>query len=514
MKGEYTHSGYGEERFPRIPNFFHYGDVRVFQSFPLARRAYLIMVVLITIPFAVLAFQHAQYAKLHLISEKEQALLKVATLLQQRFPGSFDVPLAGGDITTAEKRATLYKKLQPILRDAALDWPGYSFGYYDKSLRVVALIPEDARMLGATASDEALRVYETKRTETVQISGAFTQDGKNVLSVNYPLFYKGEVIGHIWANVKIEDIEDAYYLELVKTLGILVAILLIILFGVWWILWNEKYSLAKLAEQIRAGEEETAQFRDFPQIYPLVETVTALRSQLCGEYAAKEKVAAEMARLDRLNLIGEMAAGVVHEIRNPMTVIRGYIQRAMQKANGPQATQYATIIEELDNMNATLTAFLSLAKNRRVEIGLHNVNKIISSIMPLIEADACKAGVTLRFEPAERPLMAYADEKEIRQLVLNLTRNAIEATPAKGILSIETALIGKAVNLTVTDTGGGIAPWHIEKIFDPFFTTKDNGTGLGLAICKSIIDRHNGRIEVFSKQGTGTTFTIEIPAVA
>jgi signal transduction histidine kinase len=473
------------------------------------------MMVLVTIPFVLLAFQHAQYAKQQLISEKEQTLLRIATLLQQRFPDSFDSLFENsGAVSVAEKRSILYKKLQPILREAALEWPDYGFGYYDKRLHIVALIPENTSLLGATAADEVLKVYETKRTETVLIPSGFTHDGKRLMSVNYPLFYKGEAIGHIWATVKNEDIEEAYFLELVKTLGLLVIVLLVILLGVWWILWNEKITITKLAEQIKAGEEAADHFHDFPQIYPLVQTVAALRDQLKNEYATKELVAAEMARLDRLNLIGEMAAGVVHEIRNPMTVIRGYIQRMMQKASGVQADKYAIILEELDNMNTTLTAFLSLAKNRRVEIGLHNVNTIIRNIMPLIETDVCKAGVTLRFEPTERPLMVYADDKEIRQLVLNLTRNAIEATPAKGILTVRTSLVGNAVCLTVADTGGGIAPWHIKKIFDPFFTTKDNGTGLGLAICKSIIDRHNGRIEVNSQQGAGTTFRIEIPAVA
>jgi signal transduction histidine kinase len=473
------------------------------------------MAILITIPFAMLAFHHAQHAKQRLYDDKEQALRRIATLLQQRFPDSLDHLFENREAySLAEKRRILYKTLQPILLEAASEWPGYGFGYYDKELHIVALIPENTSLLGATAADEVLKVYETKRTETVIIPSGFTQEGKRLLSVNYPLFYKGEAIGHIWANVKSEDIEEAYFFELVKTFSVLVVILLTILLGIWWIMSMEKRHLAKLAEQIEAGEEEPAHCRDFPQINPLIGTVAALRRQLLNEFSAREHVAAEMARIDRFNLIGEMAAGVVHEIRNPMTVIRGYVQRMMQKADGDQAGQYAIILDELDSMNATLTAFLSLAKNRRVEIGLHNVNTIIYNILPLIEADAAKAGITVRFEPSERPLMVYADDKEIRQLVLNLTRNAIEATPAKGIMMIGTALVDKAVCLTVTDTGGGIAPWNIEKIFDPFFTTKDNGTGLGLAICKSIIDRHNGRIEVRSKQGTGTTVKIELPAVA
>lgn len=474
------------------------------------------MVILVTIPFAFLALQHAQYAKLHLIREKEKSLLEVAALLEQRLPDSFDAMLEGsGSLSDADKHSVLFEKLQPILREIAVDRPEYGFGYYDKNLRIVALIPENPRLLSATAVPEATTLYETKRTETVRIPDGSSQGGKkSLLSVNYPLHHKGEIIGHVWANVRCEDIQPAYYLELAKTFGLLLIILLTILFGVWWIIWREKCSLAMLVERIKDGEEGETSFRDFPQIQSLIETVAALRSQLRDEYTARERGVAELARLDRLNLIGEMATGVVHEIRNPMTVIRGYIQRIMQKAPSAHSGQYALILNELDSMNATLTAFLSLAKNRRVEIGLHNINNIIIDLMPLIEAAACKAVISLQFDPSDRPLMVYADEKELRQLILNLARNAIEATPVRGTLSIRTELSDKAVCLTVTDTGEGIAPWHIEKIFDPFFTTKDNGTGLGLAICKSIIDRHNGRIDVKSKQGVGTTFTVEIPAVA
>jgi signal transduction histidine kinase len=487
----------------------------MFQSFPLARRAYLLMVILITIPFTFLAFQHAQYAKQQLYGEKERTLLTIATSLEQRIPDSFDTLVDGaGGISADDKRRVLYGKLQPILQELSLDWPGYGFGYYDKALGILALIPEEPRLLGTAATGGALKTYDTKRPETVYVSNGFTQSGEEILSINYPLYVGGDFVGHIWANVKSKDIQAAYYAELVKTFSLLVAILLIILGGLWWLIWNNKHSLTILAEHIRRGGEETAHFRDFPQIQPLLETVTDLRYRLKSEYATQVRVSAEIARLDRLNLISEMAAGVVHEVRNPMTVIRGYIQRMMLKAEDSQTEQYATIIKELDHMNDTLTAFLSLAKNRRVEIGLHNINGIIENLLPFIMADTNKAGIKAHFYPTERPLMVYADDREIRQLVLNLTRNAIEATPANGILSIKTSLVGNTVCITVADTGEGIAPWNMEKIFDPFFTTKDSGTGLGLAICKSIIGRHNGSIDVRSERGAGTVFTVELPVVA
>ncbi len=491
------------------------GDT-MFQSFPLARRAYLLMAVLITIPFTLLAVQHAQYAKQHLYNEKEQALLTIAVYLEQRIHDSFATlpEKAGDDISPEERRRSLNDALQPVVREIALEWPGYGFGYYDKTLGIVVLSTEEPRPLGTMATGETLKTFAARRTEAAITSKGFIRNGDDILSINYPVYHRNALVGHIWANVKCKDIQAAYYAELVKTVGLLAVILLIILGGVWWLIWNNKQSLTILAEHIRQGGEETALFRDFPQVQPLMETIADLRHRLKCEYAAQVRVSAEMARLDRLNLISEIAAGVVHEVRNPMTVIRGYIQRIMLKVEDSQKEQYATIIKELDRMNDTCTTFLSLAKNRRLEIGLHNINFIIQNLMPLIMADTHKAGIEAHFYQADRPLMVYADDKEIRQLVLNLTRNAIEATPANGTLSIKTSLVGNSVCLTITDNGDGIAPWNIEKIFDPFFTTKDNGTGLGLAICKSIIGRHNGSIDVKSERGAGTVFTIQLPAVA
>jgi Signal transduction histidine kinase len=498
--------------------FFRSGDGRVFQPVSLVRRAYLVIAAVVIASFIFLGFQHAQYVRQQVISETMQSLLRIAAVLEQCLPESYEALLDNApEMSAIDKRRILNEKLQPILRQVAVNNPGYSFGYYAKDLDIVALIPENSRQLGAPASPAALRIYDTSPIGAVFIPADFNQDGQRVLSVNYPLYHRGEIIGHIWVNAKIEELQALYISKLVGVWGTLFVILLLILLSVWWLNWNHKTSLAKLAERIKQDEEEALTFSDeFPQIQPLLETVAVLRRQLREKYAAKERAAAEMARLDRLNLIGEMAAGVAHEIRNPLTVIRGYVQRMKQKSdnNSPGSGQYTIILEEIDQINKILTAFLSLAKNRRVKIKLHNINHIITNIMPLIEANAAKAGISLRFELSERPLMVYADDKEIRQLVQNLTCNAMEATPAKGVLLVKTTLAGNAVCLTIADTGEGIAPWHIEKIFDPFFTTKDNGTGLGLAICKSIIDRHNGSINVQSQRGAGTTFIIEIPAAA
>ncbi|EGO64725.1 ATP-binding protein [Acetonema longum] len=224
-----------------------------------------------------------------------------------------------------------------------------------------------------------------------------------------------------------------------------------------------------------------------------------------------EKLRAEIARMDRLNLVGEMAAGVAHEIRNPMTVVMGYIQLLSSKAEAEGKEKYSVIMQELNRINEIVSDFLTLAKNKSVEKISQNLNGIIGGVLPLIQTDALEHGIKVAVDLEDSLPKLLLNEKEIKQLLLNLTRNAIEVMNSNGVLTIQTRHTKTEVILSVADTGKGIDPDHFPKIFDPFFTTKEDGTGLGLAICQSIVERHSGRIEVKSKKGMGTLFQISFP---
>ncbi len=222
-----------------------------------------------------------------------------------------------------------------------------------------------------------------------------------------------------------------------------------------------------------------------------------------------EKLRKQLARLDRLNLIGEMAAGVAHEIRNPMTVVMGYLQMLSARSDTSRKDKYDIIMEELNRINSIVTDFLSLAKNKLVEKEANNLNDIIQSIYPLISADAMKNNIDVQLDLASEMPELLLNEKEIKQLILNLSRNAFEAMTAKqNRFCITTRVYTDRIELITTDNGCGIEPQYLEKIFDPFFTTKDNGTGLGLAVCLSIIERHQGTVEIQSEVGKGTSVII------
>lgn len=216
----------------------------------------------------------------------------------------------------------------------------------------------------------------------------------------------------------------------------------------------------------------------------------------------------ELARLDRLNLVGEMAASIGHEVRNPMTTVRGFLQILSEK---PECLRYRDyyelMIQELDRANSIITEFLSLAKDKPIRLQKININEIIRALEPLIEANATTLNQNVQIITERTPKLLL-DEKEIRQLILNLIRNAMEAMEPGGHLTIATFCEESQVILSVGDDGPGIDPSVLDKLGTPFITTKPSGTGLGLPVCYSIALRHAAAIEVKTDK-TGTTFFLK-----
>ncbi|WP_159438598.1 PAS domain S-box protein [Desulforamulus ferrireducens] len=215
----------------------------------------------------------------------------------------------------------------------------------------------------------------------------------------------------------------------------------------------------------------------------------------------------ELTRLDRLNLIGQMAAGIGHEVRNPMTTVRGFLQMFRGREQYSELNKYFDLmISELDRVNSLITNFLSLAKKTPPELEPQNLNKIINNLRPLLETDALSQDKHILVELADIPEV-YMNRNEIHQLILNLVRNGLEAMAKGGTIRLRTFMDGEEIVLAVTDEGSGIAPSVLEKLGTPFLTTKAEGTGLGLATCYSIADRHKARINVDTGP-TGTTFFV------
>lgn len=221
----------------------------------------------------------------------------------------------------------------------------------------------------------------------------------------------------------------------------------------------------------------------------------------------RKRTEKDITRLDWLHLVGQMAAGIGHEIRNPMTTIRGFLQMLGSKKECTQYHEYFVLmIEELDRANSIITEFLSMARNKPVEMKRQNFNSIAKALSPLITANAMNSNKNVIVELGDIPDLLL-NEKEVRQLILNLVRNGLEAMSPGGYLAIKTFIDAGEVVLSVQDQGKGIDPSMLDKLGTPFFTTKETGTGLGLAISYSIAARHNATINVETGDA-GTTFFV------
>ncbi|MBU5347376.1 two-component system sensor histidine kinase NtrB [Paenibacillus lautus] len=224
-----------------------------------------------------------------------------------------------------------------------------------------------------------------------------------------------------------------------------------------------------------------------------------------------ERLRTEFINVERLSLVGQMAASITHEIRNPMAVVRGFLQLMQEKSPDTLDHYYRIVMEELDRANGIISDFLSLAQNRVAEKEECHLHDIIHELSPLLWADANLRGQSIELKLGTEIPHLHLNAKEMKQLILNLCRNGMEAMDDKGALTIETRVDGGQVLLYVADTGIGISENELERLFEPFFTTKSKGTGLGLALCMSIVQRHHGTIDVKSRLGEGTVFIISFP---
>ncbi len=219
----------------------------------------------------------------------------------------------------------------------------------------------------------------------------------------------------------------------------------------------------------------------------------------------------EMLRLSQLNLIGEMAASIGHEVRNPMTTVRGFLQLLDKNEKyEPEREFFNLMIEELDRANSIITEFLSLARNKRIEREMYNLNHIITALFPLLQSSAIAQDKKVVINLDEQLPDLLLDEKEIRQLILNLAHNGLEAMGSNKHLTIKTFRDHDHIVLAVIDQGKGMKKEILENLGTPFITTKDNGTGLGLAVCCGISARHDANIHVETGP-SGTTFMVRFP---
>ncbi len=221
----------------------------------------------------------------------------------------------------------------------------------------------------------------------------------------------------------------------------------------------------------------------------------------------------QLRRADRLSALGEIAAGLAHEIRNPLAGVKGALEIiASRVTEGTPEAEFAGIgSKELARLEGLVSEFLTYARPHDPALRATDVHEIVERVAALLRAESERKGVTLEFErPVALPLLGL-DPEQMTQVIFNVVLNAIQATAAPGRVRIRESVEPGWGVIDVVDEGPGIPPEHALRVFDPFFTTKPRGTGLGLAISLRIVTAHRGTIEAMPASPSGTVFRIRLP---
>lgn len=264
-------------------------------------------------------------------------------------------------------------------------------------------------------------------------------------------------------------------------------------------------------------------------------TVTRKDLELLGILAGQVSLALENAdlyrdqreRLDRLHraerlaAVGQLAAGIAHEIRNPLTAIRStmqYLQKGFPP-DEPKGELVAELLSEVDRINGTIGNLLTLSRSHELRMTELDLRESLDTLVTLMTAQAAEQGVEVTYDPGPAGLRLYGDSGALRQIFLNLLKNALEAMPGGGRLGIEVRAFlpqdvlssARWVEISIRDTGPGIPEDQLRRVFDPFFTTKPEGTGLGLAISHGLVAQHQGEISFENGNGKGTVVRVRLP---
>ncbi|NHZ73614.1 MAG: hypothetical protein GWP16_04000 [Nitrospirae bacterium] len=279
-----------------------------------------------------------------------------------------------------------------------------------------------------------------------------------------------------------------------------------------------RHSTARLEAELAAAEagqgdafERAPSLQLDPQAAKLHES---LRRFLQRQRKRQAEVATRLAHTDQLASLGQLAAGLAHEIKNPLAGIQGALEILKQDHDDSSTLElYDEMLGELKRVNSTLQALLSSARPSPPQLASTDVRQLLQEIVRLLEPSLRRQQVTLLTEVEVEQLEAEFDAAKIRQVLINLIQNAAQAMDAPGhvLLRAGPCPDGRGAVITVEDDGPGISEEHQAKIFDPFFTTKFSGTGLGLALARSMVEQHGGTLQFESASGEGTTFYVILP---
>jgi PAS domain S-box-containing protein len=280
-------------------------------------------------------------------------------------------------------------------------------------------------------------------------------------------------------------------------------------------------------QRLGGFEQELFLLRADGSEFPAVLTASALTSSkskstgyvyVIRDITERKKMERQMIESEKMAAIGQLAAGVAHEINNPLLVLRGrldMLEMDGEKLPDNAKKTFSIVKAQALRMRAIVDELLSYTRKRPVSTDMVDINSVLKTISPLIAYHPEFKNILWKEELADDLPQVKGDFNQLQEVFLNLSTNACQAMPSGGTINIRSFNLNSyTIRIIIQDTGSGIKTENLRKIFTPFFTTKDKGTGLGLSLCKSIIESHGGNISVNSAMDKGTLFEVDLPVSA
>ncbi|HVV85135.1 MAG TPA: HAMP domain-containing sensor histidine kinase [Kofleriaceae bacterium] len=240
----------------------------------------------------------------------------------------------------------------------------------------------------------------------------------------------------------------------------------------------------------------------------------ASRTRTEAEADARSRLEAGLQRVDKLVTIGQLSAGLAHEIGSPLQVLSGRASALVEHADPEVRRQAGLLVAQCDRITRVVDQLLSFGRRRPAVVGPCDLAVPVGAVIDLLAGEARRRGVTLELAAGGGPHRIVGDVDQLQQVALNLVRNALQVTPRGGAIAVRIDEADGRVRLCVGDTGPGVDPASVDRLFEPFFTTRasDGGTGLGLAVVRAIADEHRAAIDVRARAGGGAEFLVSFPA--
>lgn len=403
----------------------------------------------------------------------------------------------------------LESRYREIVHPLLSENPKLKINYYILSLRINLHARTEPDGKNSVSVKPLERTPPGPRPDHMEFSGRT----RNVITRAAPVTFNGELVGVL--SVEDSIISDISRVLFVRyfSLAIIAISLVAGMLGITLIFRN----LLGQVNRINYGIVKLQEDLDYriPPIPGELGKVAEAINHMAKELKGKKRLEDQLQRSERLAALGQLVSGIAHELRNPLSIIRATMQLMEKELDDRKGIgEYTGIVkEQADRQNKIIQELLDFAKPTVPQLVPVDLNQLLDSVMTFTRAYLKDRNVALSIEKEKELPRILADGEKIKQVILNLILNGVQAMPDGGDLKIKTYCTEEKVVMEFSDTGVGI-PWkNIEKIFNPFFTTRDGGTGLGLAIAHQIVKMHQGTLEARSVMGKGATFTVTIPAM-